>query len=113
MIFLAIVPPNSEEIHVKWKEYTKIEDATTELNNIRSILMKQDKMPYDCYVYDAEKPPFGLPAYEVDDVDMNFYEDKPKPMRTIRDLKNDLKKAVEEVAVLAKEEQEKYGKIDA
>lgn len=117
MIFLAICPPTTQEIHIKWKEHKNVADAEKEMNNIRSIMQKQDKLPYDYYLYEAEKPPFGLKAYELDDVDMNFYEEKSerpvvetKP-RTMKDFSNDMVEAVKEVAVLAKEEEEKYGKI--
>ena len=115
MIFLAIHTPSGEEVHIKWKEHKKIEDAEKEMTNIRSIMMKQDRVPYDYYLYEDEKPPYGLKAYELDEVDMNFYEEKAdmpvqKP-RTMKDFSNDLKDALKEVAVLAKDEEEKFGKI--
>ncbi len=113
MIFLAIHTPSGEEFHIKWKDHKTVELAEKEMTNIWSIMTKQDKIPYDYYIYEAEKPPFDLKAYEIDDVDMNFYEERPAgtPQRTMRDFGNDLKQALEEVAVLAKEEEETYGKI--
>jgi hypothetical protein len=30
----------------------------------------------DCYIYEADKPPFDLPIHAIDDVDFNFYREK-------------------------------------
>ena len=73
-IFLAIVPPAGEEIHVKWRGHTNKESAEKEMAMIRKLMVNQRKKPYDCYIYEGEAPLYGLKAYELDDVDMNFYD---------------------------------------
>jgi hypothetical protein len=30
----------------------------------------------DCYVYEADIPPFNIPIHTIDDVDFNFYREK-------------------------------------
>jgi hypothetical protein len=101
-IFLAIVPPTGPEVHVKWTGHTTVESANIEMNNLRKLLIGQKKKPYDCYIYEAEKPPWGLKVYEVDDVDMNFYEETNQA--DIEETQRKLDQAIYEVGVLAEEE---------
>lgn len=75
-IFLAIFPENNQEIHIKWEGHETVEAAKDELSKIREMMIKDNKIPMDCSVYQAEKPPFGLPVYNLDDVDFNFYREK-------------------------------------
>lgn len=102
MIFLAICPVLGPEVHIKWKGHETVESATKEMNQLRSLLLGQQKKPYDCYIYEAEAPPYGLKAHELDEVDMNFYEEpNPADMEAVQ---RDLNKAIYEVGVLADEE---------
>lgn len=75
-IFLALFPPNAQEVHVRWDGHKTIESATKELTDVRTLMMKDNKVPMDCYVYEADAPPFNLPVFTIDDVDFNFYREK-------------------------------------
>jgi hypothetical protein len=81
-VFLAIFPADAQEVHIKWEGHETVESAKTELNKIREMMILDNKIPMDCYVYQAEKPPFDLPVYNLDDVDFNFYREKsPEEIR--------------------------------
>jgi hypothetical protein len=101
-IFLAICPPNGLEVHIRWRGHTKVEDATKELFNLRKLLIGQGKKPFDCYIYEAEVPPYGLKAHELDEVDMNFYEEEDAGQS--EEIQRKLDKAIYEVGLLAEEE---------
>jgi hypothetical protein len=102
MIFLAICPVLGPEVHIKWKGHETVAAATAELQHLRKLLMGQKKKPYDCYVYEAEAPPWGLKAHELDEVDMNFYQESdPADLEAVQ---RDLNKAIHEVGILAEEE---------
>jgi hypothetical protein len=77
-VFLALFPPNASEVHVRWDGHQTVESATKELNQVREMMIKDNKVPMDCYVYEADAPPFGLPIFAIDDVDFNFYREKTK-----------------------------------
>jgi hypothetical protein len=101
-IFLAMVPENGAEVHVKWEGHKTIEDARKELTQIRDVMLKDQRVPMDCYVYEAEEPPFGLPVHRIDEVDFNFYrektdEEKDRSMQQFNKAMEYLKsKAIEE-----------------
>jgi hypothetical protein len=101
-IFLAICPVLGPEVHVRWRGHKTVEDATKELNQLRKLLIGQQKKPYDCYIYEAEVPPFGLKAYELDEIDMNFYEESNP--EDAAEVQRKLDQAIYEVGVLADEE---------
>ena len=101
-IFLAIVPPKGPEVHVRWRGHSTVADATKEMLKLRSLLSGQKKKPYDCYIYEAETPPFGLKAHELDEIDMNFYEETSQA--DIEETQRKLDQAIYEVGVLADEE---------
>jgi hypothetical protein len=107
-IFLAICPPNGPEVHIRWRGHTKVEDATKELFNLRKLLIGQKKKPFDCYIYEAEVPPYGLKAHELDEVDMNFYEEENADQA--EEVQRKLDKAIYEVGVLAEEERKAAAK---
>lgn len=107
MIFLAISPPNGQEVHVKWNHHTALSDANAEISMVRGLMIKQNKKPYDCYVYEAETPPYGLRGYELDEVDMNFYETKTED--EIKMEKKSLDSLIYKVGKLAADEQAKFG----
>jgi hypothetical protein len=75
-IFLALFPENAQECHVKWDGHKTLESAKSELDQIRNMMIKENRIPMDCYIYEAEKPPFDLPIFTIDDVDFNFYREK-------------------------------------
>jgi len=75
-IFLALFPENAQECHVKWEGHKTVESAKSELDQIRTMMIKENRIPMDCYIYEAEKPPFDLPTFAIDDVDFNFYREK-------------------------------------
>jgi hypothetical protein len=101
-VFLAIFPPSGKEVHIKWDSYNNVQDANKELNIIRSLLIGQKKKPYDCYVYEADVPEYGLKSHVLDDVDMNFYEENNVVDQ--QELQSKLDQAIHEVGILAKEE---------
>ncbi len=75
-IFLAMCPPNAQEVHIRWIGHNTIESAKTELSAIRSNMIGENRIPMDCYVYEAENPPFNLPIFTIDEVDFNFYRER-------------------------------------
>ena len=75
-IFLAMFPPNAQEVHIRWDGHEKLETAQFELAHIRKTMIGENRIPMDCMVYEADAPPFGLPVHTVDDVDFNFYREK-------------------------------------
>jgi len=101
-IFLAIYPPDGSEVHVHWRGHATVEAATKELANLRKLLIGQKKKPFDCYVYEAEVPLYGFKVYELDEVDMNFYEEEN--VEQADEVQRKLDKAIYEVGVLAEEE---------
>jgi hypothetical protein len=101
-IFLAICPVLGKEVHVRWRGHDTIDAASKEMASLRKLLLGQGKKPYDCYIYEAEAPPWGLKAHELDDVDMNFYEESAPA--DIEQTKKVLDKAIYEVGVLAEAE---------
>lgn len=103
-IFLAICPVLGPETHVKWRGHKTVEAATKELNQLRGLLLGQGKKPYDCYVYEAEQPPFGLKSHELDEVDMNFYQENTQTEEELEAAQRKLDRAIYEVGVLAEEE---------
>jgi hypothetical protein len=104
-IFLAIVPPRGSEVHVRWRGHNTVEAATKELTTLRSLLIGQNKKPYDCYIYEAEVPPYGLKAFELDEIDMNFYEEPTESDKaSFEETQRKLDQAIYEVGLLADEE---------
>lgn len=75
-VFLALFPPNGPETHVRWDGHKTVESATKELSQVREMMIKDNKVPMDCYVYEADAPPYGLPVFTIDEVDFNFYREK-------------------------------------
>lgn len=98
-IFLAIVISDGKETHIRWEGHQSLDSAKSELNLMRKLMMGQGKRPFDCYVYEAETPPYGLPAYKLDDVDMNFYREDD-PMNNI-DMNRVLDRVIQNVKVKA------------
>lgn len=81
MIFLAIVshntPSDYTEYHIRYEGHTTVESAEKEINEVRKRLIHDDKLPLDCYVYESVDgvPSYGYQAYNLDDMDFNFYRD--------------------------------------
>ena len=80
-IWLAIVShteqPSKEytEYHIRFEGHTTVESATKEVDEIRRRLIIDEKLPLDCYIYEAEEPKYGYQAYNLDDIDFNFYRE--------------------------------------
>lgn len=104
-IFLAICPTLGPEVHVRWRGHVTLKAANDELEQLRRLLLGQNKRPYDCYIYEAEAPPFGLRAYELDEIDMNFYEEpSADDIASVEETQRKLDQAIYEVGLLADEE---------
>jgi hypothetical protein len=103
-VFLAIVPPSGPEVHIRWRGHATVESANTEMKTLRSLLIGQKKKPFDCYIYEAEMPPFGNKVFELDEIDMNFYEENPNATQDMEAAQHKLDQALYEVGLLAEEE---------
>ena len=75
-IFIALFPENAKEVHVRWDGHSNVESAVKELEQVRTMMIKENRVPMDCYIYEAEKPPYDLPVFTIDEVDFNFYREK-------------------------------------
>ncbi len=82
MIFLAIVSHNKVEdnyveYHIRYQGHKSVDSAKAEITEVRSRLIKDGKAPLDCYVYESadDTPLYGNQAYNLDDIDFNFYRD--------------------------------------
>jgi len=106
MIYLAMVPPNGPEIHINWRGHKTTETAEQEMLELRKIMYKRNQLPMDYYIYEAELPTSGK-AYELDDVDMNFYEERTPD--SIAQEKKRMEELLAKVKTLADEEKKKYG----
>ena len=82
MIFLAIVKHNTisskyEEYHIRYVGHESLDNAKSEIKEVRKRLINDHKTPLDCYVYEVEgdTPLYGYTAYNLDQIDFNFYRD--------------------------------------
>lgn len=81
MIFLAMVvhntPTDYNEYHIRYEGHETLESARAEIAEIRRRIVKDDKFPLDCYVYESADgvPLYGYQAYNLDQIDFNFYRD--------------------------------------
>jgi hypothetical protein len=81
MIFLAMVvhntPNDYNEYHIRYEGHKTLDSAKAEIAEVRSRLVKDGKAPLDCYVYEAADgvPLYGNQAYNLDQIDFNFYRD--------------------------------------
>ncbi len=81
MIFLAIVthntPESYNEYHIRYTGHKDVDSAKAEIAEVRSRLFKDGKAPLDCYVYESadDTPLYGYTAYNLDQIDFNFYRD--------------------------------------
>lgn len=66
MIYLVVVEPNETEIHMKWAGHDCLETAKKEFNEMRTLSFNSGIRPMDGYVYEADKPPFGIVAVDLD-----------------------------------------------
>ena len=97
MIFLAIVTHNTtdsyNEYHIRYEGHKTVESARSEIAEVRRRLVADEKAPLDCYVYESADgvPLYGYQAYNLDQIDFNFYRDltpeeearRKKAMQTI------------------------------
>lgn len=81
MIFLAMVTHNTpndyNEYHIRYEGHKTLESARAEIAEVRNRLVKDGKAPLDCYVYESADgvPLHGYQAYNLDQIDFNFYRD--------------------------------------
>jgi hypothetical protein len=108
MIYLAIITPTGDEYHINFPGHATVEAAKKEIETMRQLMIRQDKSPYDYYIYEAAAPYTGV-SYNVDDIDMNFYEEKDAKQVKKEKLEGDA--FLGKVAELARLEEEKYGKL--
>lgn len=107
MIFLAVRTPNEQEIHIKYEGHDTVESARAEITLIRERLLLDGKIPLDCFVYEADKPEYGNKAYNVDDVDFNFYVEVDPETRKKQEAQ--FEEVMETLKKKAEEEEKKYG----
>jgi hypothetical protein len=78
-IWLAIVTHNDvndyNEFHIRYEGHSSVENARKEINEVRRRLVADEKMPLDCYIYEADEPMYGYTPYNLDDIDFNFYRE--------------------------------------
>jgi len=108
MIYLAVRTPKEEELHIKFIGHDSLEAAKNEISIIRERLLIDGKIPLDCYVYEADEPIYGNRAYDLDDVDFNFYVEVDPEQRKQQEEQFD--KVMETLKRKAEEEEAKYGK---
>ena len=81
MIFLAMVTHNTpneyNEYHIRYEGHKTLDSAKAEIAEVRRRLVIDGRSPLDCYVYESEdgKPLYGYEAYNLDQIDFNFYRD--------------------------------------
>jgi len=97
-IWLAIVTQNSiedayNEYHIRYEGHASLISAKAEISEVRSRLMKDEKLPLDCYVYEADVPMYGHTPYNLDDMDFNFYRELTPEEKERRKI---LEKEIEE-----------------
>jgi hypothetical protein len=85
-IFLVSVDPTTEEeTHMIWDGHDSLESAKSEYESIRVLSMREGIKPLDGYIYQADKPPYGYEAKELDfaslvkNVDPRLIETLQKP----------------------------------
>jgi len=108
MIYLAVRTPSEEEIHIKFVGHESVEEARNEITTIRERLLLDGKLPLDCYIYEADEPLYGNKAYDVDDVDFNFYVEVDPEQRKLQE--EQFEKVMATLKQKAEEEEAKYGK---
>lgn len=79
-IWLVIVAHNNvtdqyNEYHIRYQGHSTVDSAKAEISEVRKRLLKDEKIPLDCYIYEAEEPLYGNTAYNLDDIDFNFYRE--------------------------------------
>ena len=77
-IWLAMITEDESEYHIRFDGHTSVETAKTEIAEINGRLKRDGKIPLPYYIYEADKPKYGYEAYNLDDVDFNFYKE-PTP----------------------------------
>jgi hypothetical protein len=83
-IFLVSVDPTTEEeTHMIWEGHDSLESAKTEYESIRTLSMREGIRPLDGYIYQAEKPPYGYEAKELD-VETLMRNVDPRLMETVQ-----------------------------
>lgn len=107
MIYLAIRTPSEEEIHIKFVGHDNVESARREISIIRERLLIDGKLPLDCFVYEADEPEYGNKAYDLDDVDFNFYVEVDPEQRKRQE--EQFEKVMGTLKRKAEEEEAKYG----
>lgn len=88
-IWLAIVTHNDvknyNEYHIRYDGHTSVDNARKEILEVRRRLINDDKLPLDCYIYEADEPLHGYVPYNLDDIDFNFYRDLTPEEKIRRD----------------------------
>lgn len=107
MIFLCVRDPKEKEFHIKFEGHETVESGRLEITTIREQLLMQGKKPFDCYVYESDEPLYGQRAYELDQIDFNFYQEKTE--EEIKASMDSFNAKVAEIKKLAEEEQKKFG----
>ena len=74
-IWLAIVTEDETEYHVEFAGHENVDNAKTEIKEINMRLMRDKKIPLPYYIYEAEEPLHGYEAFQLDDLDFNFYKE--------------------------------------
>jgi len=107
MLILAIRTPDEKEFHVHYEGHENLESAKFEITYIREKLLLDKKKPFDCYVYEADKPLYGYKLYKLDEIDFNFYEEQSE--EEIQKSIDEFNRAAAQIRELAKKEQKQFG----
>lgn len=87
------------EYHILYEGHNTLESACKEIDEIRRRLIKDGKKPFDCYIYEAESPHFGLPEYRLDQIDFNFYREPTKEEKEkLQAIQENIEREIEKYA---------------
>lgn len=98
-IYLAIIAYDNNnsysEYHIIYEGHNTVESAYKEIDEIRRRLIRDGKKPFDCYIYEAESPPFNQPEYRLDQIDFNFYrEPTPEEKEKLQKIQEQIESSI-------------------
>ena len=95
-IWLAMITEDESEYHIRFDGHESVESAKKEITEINGRLMRDKKIPLPYYIYEAYEPLHGYAAYNLDDLDFNFYKELTEEEKQLKNKKvKELEKALE------------------
>ncbi len=94
-IWLAMITEDENEYHIRFDGHNTIETAKNEIKEINNRLLLDKKLPLPYYVYEADAPLNGYDAYNLDDIDFNFYKEVKQISPEERKFKDEKVKELE------------------